>query len=560
MEFTRSFESKDIDLPSFVPKGCEAGYNILMRELKKGKDTNILVYYDPDIDGLMSGLIAQSYLEQLGVKSRYCINNNRTHGFRLLTDEFLKSMKGGLIIAVDFSITKPEFDKILRAGVNIINIDHHEIDLDSFNTNLDYVYSKCGDAYGVILNNQYLDEPDKFRFLSGAGMVYYFMKYVSNYTKKMLWSDYAAMTGISLLSDIRELESPEAFKFLNYAFSLHSHFLQYLIEMIKCESSVIPRFRSFGVPRISREFIDFEFSPIFNAMLRADLGDTCVKLLKGDEKTFVEMCRYGQIFTYRARQKQIISAIAKKIDESKDLVGNYTRDYSSLSVASISSSFEPVEGYNITNYVGVACSQIKDDYMTGAVFVIDENTNKSIRGSVRGSMDGVDYLGIFRKNGVPCAGHHNAFGILSCDISKIDFEQINKDIEEAEMQFKNSNGDTRRVLEVNNLSIFVKNPQCKTISTLNEFSRDNHRIFIKYTGDKENIKVQKMSDKYTKIYIDGVCIHSFDASLNAEKDFILFGYENGKYDKAVLRQRFDYDHSINAFELLDIYNKQILGK
>ena len=37
--------------------------------MKKGKDAKFCVYYDPDIDGLFSGLLAEEYLERLGFKN-----------------------------------------------------------------------------------------------------------------------------------------------------------------------------------------------------------------------------------------------------------------------------------------------------------------------------------------------------------------------------------------------------------------------------------------------------------------------------------------------------------
>ena len=573
MDFKREIENIHANLPNFIPRGSEAAFNIFLREINKGKNANILVYHDPDIDGLMSGTIVENYLSQLGIKSRNCINSNRAHGFRL-TDEQLNSLKGGLIIAVDFSITKEEYDKILLAGVSLINIDHHEIDLPSYNTSIDYVYSKCEDAFGVILNNQYPCEPDAFRFLSGAGMVYYFIKFVSKNINVPVWADYGAMVGISLLSDIRDLESVNAYKFLNYTFNLQSDFLAYLVFLVTPEIKSGLRPLSFGKPRLCREFVDFTFSPVFNSMLRANLSQTCVKLLKGDDQTWIYMKRGDKILSYRNDQKDIIAGISKEMEESKNRLGNFTRDYSCLSVYSISKDFTPKEGYNITNYVGVACSQIKDEYKTGAIFVIDDKTNMSIRGSVRGAMDGVDYLSIFRRNNVPCAGHHNAFGILSCDVSKIDFEKINSEIEEEEQKFKGKKGDTRKVLEVNSLSVFTggisnsseskssRNSQCRKICRVNEYSRDNHRIFVKYVGDKKNIKVNKISEKYTKIFIEDICVHSFDASLNIDNDFIVFGFENGNPDvyKAVLRQGFDYENSLTTVELFDIWNNLFLEK
>ena len=110
---------ENITLPEYSPKGMDAGYWILKRELDKGKDAKILVYYDPDIDGLFAGLLVEQYLEKLGVRGpnyKYFLNSDRQHGFKL-TDNLLAQLKGYTIVAVDFSITKEEFDRILKAGI-----------------------------------------------------------------------------------------------------------------------------------------------------------------------------------------------------------------------------------------------------------------------------------------------------------------------------------------------------------------------------------------------------------------------------------------------------------
>lgn len=556
MDFKRDYEPKDIGILPYTPLGCEAAYSILFRELNKGKDAKIVTYYDPDIDGMNSGLITDGYLGQLGYKTKYCINDNRAHGFKL-PDKVLESLKGGLIIAVDFSITKPDFDRILRAGVNLINIDHHEINISDFKTKSDFVCSKYNDTYGVILNNQYPAENERFRFLSGAGMVYYFFKYVSKKVNVEMWSDYAAMVGISLLSDIRELESKEAYKFLEYTFNLQSHYLQHLVWLVKGESKIPPVYSSFGQPRISREFVDFNFSPMFNSMLRANFGNECVKLLKGDDVITNWVKTNDTMNSCRNAQKKIIAETLKIIEESKDTIGSYTRDYDYLSVGTLYSDLQipgyDMTRYNITNYVGVACSQMKKEGKTGVVLVLERGTNRVVRGSVRGGIDGVDYLSIFKRHGIECAGHHNAFGIISCDLSTVNFEDIDRDIADEEAKFKSEKGFTMHVYEAYSMSVFIQSPLAKAIYKINEYFRDNHRVFVKYTGPKEAIKVKKVSDKFIDMQIENVSVVSFNPALSVENDLLMFYKENKTYGKCVLREGFDYDHSISATEILNIY-------
>ena len=59
----------NIKIPEYMPKGIANAYWLLENEMKKGKDAKFCVYYDPDIDGLFSGLLAEEYLERLGFKN-----------------------------------------------------------------------------------------------------------------------------------------------------------------------------------------------------------------------------------------------------------------------------------------------------------------------------------------------------------------------------------------------------------------------------------------------------------------------------------------------------------
>lgn len=555
----QSLES--IVLPDFKPQGVEFAYKLLEREMQKGSEAKILVYYDPDIDGLMSGLLVEQYLERIGYKNKYYkyhLNKDRAHGFKL-TDEELSQIEGYTIIAVDFSVEKEDFDRILKAGVNLIVIDHHEIDtLKYTKKTVEYVASQYNkkDTYGVILNNQYYSEPENFKFLSGAGMVYYFLKYVESIIQVPVHTDAPAMVGISLLSDVRVIESKEARSFLKYTYSSDSEFMKFLHWVVSSETMSAQRFTPFGVPRMSRDFIDYTFSPVFNALLRANKGEEALNLLRRDQKTIEEMRRYNSILSFRDVQKKIISEITKEFKESENTPGTFSNKFSRTMVCCLTNDFKSSVDCNITNYIGVACMKIKDDDKTGVILVIDKDTHRVIRGSVRGGLDGVNYLEIFQKNGVPSAGHHNAFGILECDVRKIDFEKIDKEIVEKEDEFLRTQKNTRSVLEINNLDFLVNGPGGKQICKYNELSRDNHRIYVKVLGnfeeleDNPRVRPQKISDKYIKYFIDNVCVHCYDPSLDIRDSLIVLGLENNRYIKCTMRPGFEYDAKADRAEIL----------
>lgn len=551
----------NIEIPQFIPKGSEAAYQLLELEMRKGKDAKFCVYYDPDIDGLFSGLLVEQYLERIGYKNSYYLhhlNEDRAHGFKLSNEE-LKKLEGYTIIAVDFSVEKEDFDRILKAGINLIVIDHHEIDIGKYTkSKVDYVLSRCTSkgTYGVILNNQYISEPEDFRFLSGAGMVYYFLKFVEGIIQVPVQADAPALVGITLLSDVRVIENSAARSFLKHTYTSDSEMMKYLHWVVSSEDSSSQRFTAFGVPNMNRDFIDYTFSPVFNSALRDNKGEEALNLLRRDPKTIEFMRSHDYLLNLRKKQKGIINEILKEFKESQDTPGTFSNKYSKIMVCCLTSDFKSSYECNITNYIGVACMKIKDDDKTGVILVIDNNTYKVIRGSVRGGLDGVNYLEIFQRNGVPSAGHHNAFGILECDIRQIDFDKIDKEIAEKEEEFLRTQKNTRSVYEVENLEFFVNSPIGRKICKYNEYSRDNHRIYLKVKGnfneleDNPRVRPVKVSDKYIKYFIDNVCVHCYDPSLDIRESLILVGLENSKFIKCTLRQGFDYDAKADREEIV----------
>ena len=165
-------------------------------------------------------------------------------------------------------------------------------------------------------------------------------------------------------------------------------------------------------------------------------------------------------------------------------------------------------------------------------------------------------MDIFQKNGVPSAGHKNAFGILPCDVTKINFEKINDDIKKAEDEYMRTQKNTRSVLEIGHLGFFTKSSNSKIIAKYNELSRDNYRIYIKVLGDfsdkdSHRVKSQKISDKYIKYFIDDVCVDCFDPSLDITEALILVGFDNNKFLKCTLRPAFEYDAEFDKKVIVD---------
>lgn len=466
----------------YIPQGVEIAEKIISRGIEEGR--KFLVYYDPDIDGLMAGYFASIFLSNKGVKYEYYINSNRAHGFKI---KDISKLKGYTIIAVDFYISKDKVEELIDNDIQIVNIDHHEIGYSQL-VNIE--------DKGVIINNQYSFEPDKYRFQSGAGMVFYTLGAID---KSMVNEENIALVGITLLSDIRPIENEEARRFLNVTYTSKAPMIKYLISITRSE-----RDYGFGEICMDMNFIEYTFSPKFNALFRLNRGYEAISAVlhrKGKEINFDEA---------REFQNYVIDGIIDKLKgvEGKHIIVKFV-DEEELEF--ISADGQKAE---ISNFIGVACSRVLGSGKTAFLFVRENGRLK--RGSVRGKKDGVDYLSIFRSINCECAGHKNAFGVLGCDLKTLDLNKLDKLIGEKESkvdEYKN------RILKIGNLNLWSQMNN-KTVAMHNVFVRSMFRVYLKYEGEYEKKEYGKKGKAWGYI-INDIEVKCFDADLNPDNGYIM---------------------------------------
>ncbi len=483
----------------YKPVGISKAYEIL-------RNTKVLIdYYDPDFDGLISGYFIEKFAKKVGIPYRVYINDDREHGLKITDSKLdeLSKVEGLTIVVVDALMDYEEVENIVKRGINIINIDHHENDMS------EPIYVECGNAKGIVINNQYLFEPKEYRFLSGAGMVYYVLKAIIPELVKEDEDEFKALVGISLLSDIRELESKEAEEFLNVTYNHESLFTEYLINLAGGKVDF-----GFGVRTLDRNFIDYTLSPKINALFRLNKGYEAIDLIRGkfdgDSAT---------LDVYRNIQKVKVEELKNNLElkEYSHLYYGYVEDY-------------PSE-FKSTNFIGLLASQIKNAGKTTMLFV--KKGNKIIRGSVRGMYDNIDYREIFSKYGFKCTGHKPAFGIKG-DVNEDYLELINKEIMECELgqETKKYEG---RIDEVNNLGFYLMY-NAKKLAKHNSYVREQFRKHIKYTGDLNDVKKNvSKSGKRIEYIVDDIPIVCFDPNITLENGLITPIEERGKYTTFYLR-------------------------
>lgn len=448
------------------------------------KGSNVLVYFDPDVDGLIAGLFACKALSMRGIQFSWYINSNREHGFSLPIDK----VRGMNIFCVDFLMTSEEIKRLVDAGCNVLSIDHHD-NKENF-----IEYSSNGKK-GIVINNQYDFEEESGKYQSGAGVV--FESLLPYFGDKFNTRENRALVGLTLLTDIRNIENINARLYLQ---DLYTHpykgYIGYLLDNTLGDVDY-----SFGVPRLDRNYIDYSFSPIINSCLRFNRQDEVVEFILGSgliSKQFHKI------------QKELVAELC---DKAKVI------QFSNLNVVIIDTNkFRGMEYDDIlSNFIGLLASKYLDNNRSAIAYLVDGK--KVGRASFRGRINGLNYLKelVHYVDGV---GHGPAFGIKNLKPSKKLFTIIN---EQCKM-LEESTEISVEYVNTGNLSMMANN-RAYDMGVDNIYCLSQNRKYIRYTGS--NIKERRSGAKYKEYSIDGVSVLSFDVDLDPRKDLILPIIERG---------------------------------
>ena len=393
------------------------------------------------------------FCDLLGLKYSYYVNSNRHHGFSLNPLD----LKGYLVIAGDFAITENEMQALVDNDIVVLSTDHHEVQRT-------FIDVKSNTAEGIVINNQYPFEPEEDKYLSGAGVFY---ELICSLYPEFKSKERDAFVGITLLSDIRQIENAKARAYLRttYTSDPTQGYIKYLID------STIDVSYNFGQPKLDRNFIDYTLSPCINSLLRCERTNEAVDFILGKGLRSLSAKDY---------QKRITNAMSAYM--------NVAPDTHSCAIISFSASdfFEFPTG--ITNYIGLYCSDYKDKHggMSTLGFVVENG--KVTRASFRGKYDDIHYQSAFKNLGIKAEGHHNSFGIIdfvpTCEL----LVQIDDLIRELELDHT----PTITVSNVSNLSVFMVQ-RGLSVATENCYVRDTFRHYIRYTG--KNAKIVKQTFK-----------------------------------------------------------------
>lgn len=403
----------------------------------------------------MSMLLACQFCDRFGVQYTYYVNEKRKHGFDLNP----AVLKGYLVIAVDFDISAEVMKTLVDNDIVVVSFDHHDIQ-DEFL----YIKSESTGAEGVVINNQYPFEPEEKQYLSGAGVAY------ESFTE--MYEDYKsaereAIVGITLLSDARPIENKGARYYLRKAYhaDVSEGYLAYLI------SSVLDVDYGFGIPRLDRDFIDFNLSPRINSLLRFGCETEAVDFILGNGL---------RNKTTKKKQSDLVAAMKAR--------ASFLELQNVTIVAVSADAFSDFPNVDITSFIGLLCSDVKGTGKSVLGFVYDNG--EITRASFRGQYDDIHYRTGFQNLGLDAQGHKGAFGINHFEPKEDTWVQIDELIG----QLNEGHTLSATILESSNLS-FMLMQRGLQIATDNCYVRDMYRTYIRYKG--KNAKILRTTYKTT---------------------------------------------------------------
>lgn len=173
------------------------------------------------------------------------MHDDKTHGIEM--DKIPLDMK--LLIIPDASSNDNEqIKKLHELGIEVLILDHHE--------------SNNPPDYATIVNNQLCDYPNKT--LSGAGIVWKFIKYLDEKLKLNNADYYTDLAMVGIIGDIMNLNEKETRYIIEQGMNNINN--PFLLEMIKKQSYSLK-------DKITPNGIAFYIVPYINAVIRSGTLD-----------------------------------------------------------------------------------------------------------------------------------------------------------------------------------------------------------------------------------------------------------------------------------------------
>lgn len=184
-------DDEDLDIPSRL-SDMDTAVRTAWSELTHHKKAFVIV--DSDTDGYTSSSILINYLKRrfIDIDIQYGLHPGKEHGIFI---EDIPEDREIIFVPDAGSNNYDEQEELIKQGRTVIILDHHEVDN----------YRNTG---AILVNNQFSPNFSN-KYMSGAGVVYMFIKRMDElyYPSNEIYSDYTDLAAIGIIADAMNMTS-----------------------------------------------------------------------------------------------------------------------------------------------------------------------------------------------------------------------------------------------------------------------------------------------------------------------------------------------------------------
>ena len=392
----------------------------------------IVIMPDEDCDGYTSSAMLFLYIKalELDYPVEYVIHSSpKMHG--LGSDEYTRIPNDTklLIIADAGTNDANECNKLIKQGIDVIILDHHDANYqEESEEEINYQTAEYNNA--IIINNQLSPEYHN-KDLSGAGVVYRFLQALDEELWENCADNFLDLCCVGNVADVMDIRSFETRYLINQGISNFKN--KFLVALAKAQEYSMRG-------EITIHNIAWYIAPVINSITR-------IGTLEERELVFRAMIEQDEIFTYDKRGVGLVeeniydraARIAKNAksrqDKQRDKVFNELKDQADLNDKVIFLESKQAQ----SGLVGLSAMKLADTLKRPVIIVkeIIKDGEPILSGSCR-NYDGSpipDLKDLILKTNsfIFCSGHGNAAGLAikpeNVDEAKNKFEELLQNVD-----------------------------------------------------------------------------------------------------------------------------------
>lgn len=392
----------------------------------------VVIMPDEDCDGYTSSAMLFLYIKalELDYPVEYVIHSRpKMHG--LGSDEYTRIPNDTklLIIADAGTNDANECNKLIKQGIDVIILDHHDANYqEESEEEINYQTAEYNNA--IIINNQLSPEYHN-KDLSGAGVVYRFLQALDEELWENCADNFLDLCCVGNVADVMDIRSFETRYLINQGISNFKN--KFLVALAKAQEYSMRG-------EITIHNIAWYIAPVINSITR-------IGTLEERGLVFRAMIEQDEIFTYDKRGVGLVeeniydraARIAKNAksrqDKQRDKVFNELKDQADLNDKVIFLESKQAQ----SGLVGLSAMKLADTLKRPVIIVkeIIKDGEPILSGSCR-NYDGSpipDLKDLILKTNsfIFCSGHGNAAGLAikpeNVDEAKNKFEELLQNVD-----------------------------------------------------------------------------------------------------------------------------------